>query len=133
MAVRTFNHTVGSWMLGRHPNAIAAVKVEQGLEENRFDLGTSITGKTRPGIEVKDGIISHVTAGSPAATAGVLLGQKIIKINDTNVTQLSDTDLVAKLNEADSKKCLVLAPHFLFEEEKKSDTNAAAPRKCLHV
>ncbi|VDN32889.1 unnamed protein product [Dibothriocephalus latus] len=68
------------------------------------------------GIKVTEGVIANVEAGSPAAEAGLLLNSRIIKIDNKDVTHLSDDKLLALLDKAGGEKSLLLAPKYLFTE-----------------
>ncbi|BHF83302.1 hypothetical protein SprV_0802644400 [Sparganum proliferum] len=94
----------------------------------------SVPRSASAGIVVKGGVIEEITAGSPAAEAGVLLGHRIIKINDKNVTHLTDVDLLARLDEADQAKALMLAPRYIFEsQESRPPATAGAGGDCVRV
>ncbi|KAL7055903.1 hypothetical protein AAHC03_023071 [Spirometra sp. Aus1] len=96
----------------------------------------SVPHSASAGIVVKGGVIEEITAGSPAAEAGVLLGYRIIKINDKNVTHLTDVDLLARLDEADQEKALMLAPRYIFESQECSTSRPPATvgaGKCVRV
>lgn len=73
-------------------------------EEETESLAEKLAGEYKGvGISIQDNIIVDVTKNSPAALAGLLIGDAIVKINEKEVTSYGAVEIAAMIKNSDSE------------------------------